>query len=161
MKKIARKQFKALLLLGLFFLAVCYVHTYPDPMPDYQVHVLWKLSRWLGIRDPDDLYFVAMVTVQLAVSIAVWFYLSRRLGIRDPDDPLFAVVVFGQFIVAIFVWLLVSGWLRIDERNDWAFTAMTIGQTVLLVCVYVAVVGPIRHFVGGAYHEGPRSWICR
>ncbi|WP_442793989.1 RES family NAD+ phosphorylase [Paraburkholderia sp. HD33-4] len=21
--------------------------------------------------------------------------------------------------------------------------------------------GPIRHFVGGAYHEGSKSWICR
>lgn len=74
----ARRLFKMALFIGLFFFSVRYVHTYPWPMPDDQQRILWNVSRWLGVRDPDDVYFVGFVTIQL-IGTAVAYITIMRL----------------------------------------------------------------------------------
>ncbi|SMG61477.1 hypothetical protein [Paraburkholderia susongensis] len=74
---LARRVFKVVLFLGLFVLAIRYVHTYPDPMTESQLLVWWNASEWLGIRDPEDLYFVVWVTIQLIVTVLAYMAIMR------------------------------------------------------------------------------------
>jgi len=73
MATLVRRLFKAALFFGLFVLSVRFVHTYPDPMTESQLHAWRRAADWLGIRDPEDLYFAVWVTIELAVAaLAFW-----------------------------------------------------------------------------------------
>ncbi|TDN61119.1 hypothetical protein [Paraburkholderia sp. BL10I2N1] len=86
MATLARRLFKVALFVGLFCLAVPYVHTYPIPMPESQALVWLYVANRLGIRDPDDLFFVVTVTIDLIVAafayvaiIRLWrYYWTKR-----------------------------------------------------------------------------------
>ncbi|MBN3801775.1 hypothetical protein GXB81_01690 [Paraburkholderia sp. Ac-20336] len=77
MATLVRRVFKVALFVSLFCLAVPYVHTYPWPMPESQSAIWWGVSRWLDIRDPEDLYFVVWVTIDLLVAALVYLALMR------------------------------------------------------------------------------------
>ncbi|MBB5413476.1 hypothetical protein HDG34_007454 [Paraburkholderia sp. HC6.4b] len=77
MATLVRRLFKVALFIGLFCLSVPYVHTYPWPMPESQSVVWWRASRWLGIRDPEDLYFVVWVTIDLIVATLAYVVIMR------------------------------------------------------------------------------------
>lgn len=86
MATLVRRLFKVALFLGLFRLAVPYVHTYPWPMPESQSVMWWRASRRLGVRDPEDLYFVVWVTIDLivaALTYVVIMKLWRRYRMRS------------------------------------------------------------------------------
>ncbi|MGF6674165.1 hypothetical protein [Paraburkholderia tuberum] len=85
MATLARRLFKVALFIGLFRFFLPYVHTYPIPMPESQEPVWLHVANRFGIRDPDDLFFVVMVTVNLIVAalayVAIkrlWRYYRRR-----------------------------------------------------------------------------------
>ncbi|MFT4065429.1 hypothetical protein [Paraburkholderia sp.] len=113
MTALARRQFKALLFLGLFYLAVRFVHTYPVPMPANQLHILRKLSRWLRIRDSDDWYFLVVVIIQFIVAIFVWLLVSHWLGIDDMDNLYFVVLVTIHSFIAVCAYAaIIELWRR-------------------------------------------------
>jgi hypothetical protein len=72
MATLARRGFKVLLFIGLFILSVKYVHTYPQPMTESQLHLLLGICSRLGIHDPDDLYIPAMMVVEFVVTVIVY-----------------------------------------------------------------------------------------
>ncbi|MGF6607559.1 hypothetical protein OKW45_002459 [Paraburkholderia sp. WSM4175] len=85
-----RRLFKVVLFIGLFCLAVPYVHTYPWPMPESQSAMWWRASRWLGVRDPEDLYFAVWAAIDLIVAalayvtiVKLWRY-YRTKQIKTP-----------------------------------------------------------------------------
>jgi hypothetical protein len=85
MATLVRRLFKVALFVGLFCLAVPYVHTYPMPMTESQLQIWWRASDWLGVRDPEGLFFVVTVTVDLIVAalayaaiIKLWRRCRRR-----------------------------------------------------------------------------------
>ncbi|KVS10443.1 hypothetical protein [Burkholderia multivorans] len=85
MATLARRLFKVALFIGLFCVAVRYVHTYPWPMPESQSLIWWRASRWVGIRDPEDLYLLVWVTIDLIVAalayaaiLKLWRHNRRR-----------------------------------------------------------------------------------
>ncbi|NML33683.1 hypothetical protein [Paraburkholderia antibiotica] len=94
MATLARRLSRLALFIGLLLLSIRYVHTYPDPMPAGQQHILWKISRWLGVRDPDDVYIPAMAVIELIVAIVVyraimklWRYFRRAAYRQDEHAP--------------------------------------------------------------------------
>jgi heme/copper-type cytochrome/quinol oxidase subunit 2 len=60
------------LLIGLFFLSVRYVHTYPWPMPESQLVFWLSAAGRLGIHDPDDIYIPAMMIIELIVTVVAY-----------------------------------------------------------------------------------------
>jgi len=42
-----------------------------------QLAVWWRASDWLGIRNPEDLIFVAWVTIELVVAILAYVAIIR------------------------------------------------------------------------------------
>ncbi|MGF6300892.1 MULTISPECIES: hypothetical protein [Paraburkholderia] len=69
----------------LFRLFLPYVHTYPIPMPETRELVWLHVANRLRIRDADDLFFVATVTMNLIVAalayvaiMRLWRYYRRR-----------------------------------------------------------------------------------
>ncbi|WP_296654579.1 hypothetical protein [Paraburkholderia sp.] len=77
MATLARRLFKVALFVGLFRLSVAYVHTYPIPMPESHAVTWWRASRWLGIRDPEDLYFIVWVTIDLLVAVLAYMAIIK------------------------------------------------------------------------------------
>ncbi|MCC8395904.1 hypothetical protein LJ656_25295 [Paraburkholderia sp. MMS20-SJTR3] len=130
----ARKQFKAFLFLGLFYLAGRYVHAYPLEMPE----ILWELALRLD-SDPEELYALVFATLDLVISLLVWSYLTRRLRLRDPDDWYFIVVLIFQTLVGVFVWSVVASWLGLDHANNLHFGIF------LAIYTFIAV-SAIRRF---------------
>ncbi|HEY2022410.1 hypothetical protein [Paraburkholderia sp.] len=81
MATLARRLFKLALFVGLFRLFLPYVHTYPIPMPQSQELAWLHVANRLGMRDPDDLFFVVTVGMNLiaaalayAAIIKLWRY---------------------------------------------------------------------------------------
>jgi len=74
---LARRLGKTLLFVGLFFLSIRYVHTYPVRMPESQLDVWLSAANRLGIRDPDDLYIPVMLMIELIASIAAYALVLR------------------------------------------------------------------------------------
>jgi hypothetical protein len=77
MATLARRIAKTLLFAGLFLLSVRYVHTYPLPMPESQLHVWLLIARRLGIHDPDDLYIPVMLVIELIATIVTYVLILR------------------------------------------------------------------------------------
>lgn len=68
MATLVRRLFKIALFIAMFLLSVRYVHPYPYEWTETQMRAWLYTSQTLGIRDPEDLYFVVWVTIELAVA---------------------------------------------------------------------------------------------
>ncbi|MBB5497158.1 hypothetical protein [Paraburkholderia sp. MM5384-R2] len=68
MATLARRLFKGTLFLALFVLSVLYVRPYPYEWTESESNAYWAASDWLGVRDPDDLYYMVWVTIELIVA---------------------------------------------------------------------------------------------
>ncbi|WP_241016957.1 hypothetical protein [Paraburkholderia sp. Ac-20342] len=77
MATLARRIFKVALFFGLFFLSILYVGPYHYEWTESEAHAWWRASNWLGIRDPEDLYFVAWVTIELIVAMLAYAAIIR------------------------------------------------------------------------------------
>jgi hypothetical protein len=84
MATLVRRLFKVALFVGLYCLAVPYVHTYPIPMPENQARAWLHAANRLGIRDPDDLYIPIILLADLFVAMLgylatmkLWRYFQR------------------------------------------------------------------------------------
>lgn len=69
--------FRVLLFVAIYLLTLRFVHTYPLPMPAAQQHLLFALSRRLGIRDPDDLYLYGFAILDFIVAIGVYLLVVK------------------------------------------------------------------------------------
>ena len=90
MAALVRKLFKVALLLGLLALSLRYVHPYPYEWTESQMRAWLYTSQALGIRDPEDLYFVVWVTIELIVAVLayvaimkLWRYCWTKPGRAD------------------------------------------------------------------------------
>ena len=63
MATLVRRVFKVVLFCGLFRLLLPYVHPYPVEWTESQSLAWLHAANRLGIRDPEDLYFVVWVTI--------------------------------------------------------------------------------------------------
>ncbi|MBC8736509.1 hypothetical protein F6X40_06660 [Paraburkholderia sp. UCT31] len=77
MATLARRLFKVALFFGLFLLSIRYVHPYPYPLTESEALAWWRASRWLGIRDPDDLFFMVWVTIELIVAALAYVTIMK------------------------------------------------------------------------------------
>ncbi|MBN3850511.1 hypothetical protein G3N58_27370 [Paraburkholderia sp. Ac-20342] len=77
MATLARKVAKVLLFCGLYFLAIRYVHTYPIPMTLQQQQELIVISDAFGVADTELFYILAMMLIDLIVTIMVYSILLR------------------------------------------------------------------------------------
>jgi glucan phosphoethanolaminetransferase (alkaline phosphatase superfamily) len=83
MATLARRSIKVVLFLVLFILAVMFVHTYPYPMPQGQLDFWFSVSEFLGVSNPEDVYFPVMWALDLVVAIIaykliIWFWRKFR-----------------------------------------------------------------------------------
>jgi hypothetical protein len=69
--------FKVLPFLGLYALTLRIAHTYPLPMSLEQQHMLFTLSRKLGVRDPEDLYLYTFAVVDLIIAALLYMAIVR------------------------------------------------------------------------------------
>ncbi|WP_414446733.1 hypothetical protein AB4851_08035 [Burkholderia sp. 22PA0099] len=84
MATLVRRLFKVALFVGLFWISVPYVHTYPIPMPESQALAWLHIANRVGIRDPDDLYIPFVLLANLIVAtlayvtiMKLWRYVRR------------------------------------------------------------------------------------
>jgi hypothetical protein len=71
MATLVRRLFKVTLFIGLFLLSFRYVR----PSHEWtagEARAWWRASDWLGVRDPEDLYIGAWVTVELIVAVLAY-----------------------------------------------------------------------------------------
>jgi len=79
-----------LLFLGLFRLAVRYVHTYPLPIPADQQQILIGVARMLKVQDYEFLYIASMLAIDAIVAgLVSWgvVRLWRRCTARADKRP--------------------------------------------------------------------------
>ncbi|OAJ54152.1 hypothetical protein A6V36_17895 [Paraburkholderia ginsengiterrae] len=89
MATLVRKVFKCFLFIGLLILSVRYVHTYPQPMTENQLHWLLVICQKLGIHDPDNLYIPAMMVLEVIAAIMAYLLimkLSKCIGAKRRDE---------------------------------------------------------------------------
>ncbi|MFP4895058.1 hypothetical protein [Paraburkholderia sp. EG304] len=77
MAALARRLFKFALFLGLFVLSVLYVRPYPYEWTETESNAYWAASDWLAVRDPDDLYYVVWVTIELIVAVLAYVAIMK------------------------------------------------------------------------------------
>ncbi|KDB08724.1 hypothetical protein LIG30_2182 [Burkholderia sp. lig30] len=63
---------KVALFIGLLALSLRYVRPYPYEWTEIQMRTWLHTSQALGIRDPEDLYFVVWVTIELIVAVLAY-----------------------------------------------------------------------------------------
>ena len=85
MVSLNRITLKVALFIGLLALSLRYVRPYPYEWTEIQMRTWLHTSQALGIRDPEDLYFVAWVTIELSVAVLayiaimwVWRHYPRK-----------------------------------------------------------------------------------
>ena len=71
MATLARRLFKVALFVGLFLLSFRYVRPYHKWTPA-EARAWWRTSDWLGVRDPEDLYIGAWITIELIVTVLAY-----------------------------------------------------------------------------------------
>ncbi|MDS0795103.1 hypothetical protein NUV26_23295 [Burkholderia pseudomultivorans] len=76
MATLARRLLKALLFIGLFVISVRYIPLSNEWTPA-EARAWWRASEWLGVHDPDDLYFVVWVTIELIVAVLAYMAITR------------------------------------------------------------------------------------
>jgi len=77
MATLVRKVAKILLFFALYFLAIRYIHTYPMPMTLQQQHYLIVISDAFRVADYELFYILAMMLIDLIVTIMVYTILMR------------------------------------------------------------------------------------
>ena len=82
MATFARRLLKFFLFIGLFLISVRYMPLSNEWTPA-EARAWWRASEWLGVRDPDDLYFVVWVTIELiaamlAYAAIMWMWRHHR-----------------------------------------------------------------------------------
>ncbi|MFL6835481.1 MAG: hypothetical protein ACJ8F0_23120 [Xanthobacteraceae bacterium] len=76
MATLARRLLKILLFIGLFLISVRYIPLSNQWTPA-EARAWWRASEWLGVRDPDDLYFMVWVTIELITTVLAYVAIMR------------------------------------------------------------------------------------
>jgi hypothetical protein len=90
METLVRRLFKVALFIGLFLTSARYIPL-SNEWTESEARAWLHTSQWLGIRDPEDLYFVVWVTIELIVAalayaaiMKLWrWYRRRKAAWRD------------------------------------------------------------------------------
>ncbi|MGF6659918.1 hypothetical protein QF000_001562 [Paraburkholderia atlantica] len=77
MATLARRLFKVALFLALFVLSVLYVRPHPYEWTERESNAYWAASDWLGVRDPDDVYYAVWVTIELIVATLAYVAIMK------------------------------------------------------------------------------------
>ncbi|MBB5408212.1 hypothetical protein HDG34_002144 [Paraburkholderia sp. HC6.4b] len=77
MATLARRVFKVALFIGLCYLSLLYVRPYHYEWTESESRAWFGASRWLGVRDPEDLYFVVWVTIELIVAVLAYVAIMK------------------------------------------------------------------------------------
>ncbi|RQR31871.1 hypothetical protein DIE23_17820 [Burkholderia sp. Bp9143] len=72
MVSLTRRILKLALFIGLLSLSLRYARPYPYEWTESQMRAWLYTSRAIGIRDPEDLYFVVWVTIELIVAVLAY-----------------------------------------------------------------------------------------
>ncbi|WP_310722057.1 hypothetical protein [Burkholderia pseudomultivorans] len=67
---------KVLLFIWLFLVSARYIPLSNEWTPA-EARAWWRVSEWLGVPDPDDLYFVVWVTIELIVAVLAYIATIR------------------------------------------------------------------------------------
>ncbi|WP_296651050.1 hypothetical protein [Paraburkholderia sp.] len=86
MATLVRRAFKVILFCGLFRLLLPYVHPYPVEWTDSQALTWLHVANRLGIRDPDDLFFLVTVAMNLIATTLAYMAIMKlwRLYRKKP-----------------------------------------------------------------------------
>ncbi|NUX52890.1 hypothetical protein [Paraburkholderia youngii] len=76
MATLARKVLKIALFIGLFLISVRYIPL-SNEWSASEARAWWRASDWLGVGDPDDLYFVFWVTIELIVAALAYLAIIK------------------------------------------------------------------------------------
>nr|WP_081259215.1 hypothetical protein [Burkholderia territorii] len=76
MTTLVRRIFKVALFFGLCALSVRYIPLSNEWTPA-EARTWWHASEWLGIHDPEDLYFAVWVTIELIVAMLAYIAIMR------------------------------------------------------------------------------------
>ncbi|NUY03100.1 hypothetical protein [Paraburkholderia youngii] len=77
MATLARRVLKVVLFCGLFRLLLPYVHPYPVEWTESESRAWLHVANWLGIRDPDDLFFWVTVAMNLTATTLVYMAIMK------------------------------------------------------------------------------------
>ncbi|AHK18685.1 hypothetical protein [Yersinia similis] len=77
MATLVRRLLKVLFFIGLFILAVKYIHSYPYPMPESQLQHWFSISEFLGFSNPEDIYFPAMLVLDIIVASLAYVFIMK------------------------------------------------------------------------------------
>ncbi|WP_343673579.1 hypothetical protein [Paraburkholderia heleia] len=77
MATLARRAFKVALFFGLFVLSTRYVHPYPYEWTESEMRAWLYTSQAPGIRDPEDLYFVVWLTIELIAAVLAYMTIMK------------------------------------------------------------------------------------
>ncbi|MBC8722819.1 hypothetical protein F6X37_14785 [Paraburkholderia sp. 31.1] len=77
MATLARRVFKIALFIGLCYLSLLYVRPYHYEWTERESRAWFAASRWLGVRDPEDLYFVVWVTIELIAAAMAYVAIMK------------------------------------------------------------------------------------
>ncbi|HEX3378862.1 MAG TPA: hypothetical protein VHU21_03540 [Paraburkholderia sp.] len=73
----ARKGSKVVLFLGLFLLSFIFVRPLHYEWSQAEMRAWLYTSQALGIRDPEDLYILVWVTIELIVAMLAYVLIMR------------------------------------------------------------------------------------
>ncbi|WP_233858752.1 hypothetical protein [Paraburkholderia sp. HD33-4] len=76
MATLVRRLFKVALFIGLFLISVRYIPL-SNEWTASEAHPWWRASDWLGVSDPDDLYFVVWLTIELIVTVLAYVVIMK------------------------------------------------------------------------------------
>ncbi|WP_081060461.1 hypothetical protein [Burkholderia territorii] len=76
MTTLVRRIFKVALFFGLCVLSVRYIPLSNEWTPA-EARTWWHASEWLGIHDPEDLYFAVWVSIELIVAMLAYIAITR------------------------------------------------------------------------------------
>ncbi|TDV26611.1 hypothetical protein C7405_12024 [Paraburkholderia caballeronis] len=77
MATLVRRAFKVALFIGLCYLSLLYIRPFHYEWTESESRAWFATSRWLGIRDPEDLYFVVWVTIELLVAVLAYVAIMK------------------------------------------------------------------------------------
>lgn len=91
MTSLTRRLFKVALFLGLLALSLRYVRPYAYEWTESEMRAWLYTSQALGIRDPEDLYFVMWVTIELIAAVLayvaiMWLWRRHRKSMLRNSD---------------------------------------------------------------------------
>ncbi|MGF6264844.1 hypothetical protein [Paraburkholderia youngii] len=74
---LARRVFKVALFIGLFYLSLLYVRPYPYEWTESESRAWFAASSRLGVRDPEDLYYLVWVTIELIAAALAYMAIMK------------------------------------------------------------------------------------